>query len=49
VARFISVSRSQEPLAVTVMAVRQADVTENIPVVNSLAAKEEVQVYPRFL
>jgi RND family efflux transporter MFP subunit len=33
-------------MPVTVVAAKEADVTEKIPVVGSLAAREEVQVYP---
>ncbi|MET0357885.1 MAG: efflux RND transporter periplasmic adaptor subunit [Pararhizobium sp.] len=40
-----SVSRAQEQMPVTVVVARQAEVAEKIPVVGSLAAKEEVEVH----
>lgn len=43
---FASVSQSAEQLPVTVVIAREEAVTETIPVVGSLAAREEVQVYP---
>ena len=43
---FASASRSAEQLPVTVVIAREEAVAEIIPVVGSLAAREEVQVYP---
>lgn len=43
---FASASQSAEQLPVTVVIAREEAVTETIPVVGSLAAREEVQVYP---
>jgi RND family efflux transporter MFP subunit len=42
----LSASRAQEQMPVTVVVARQAMVTEKIPVVGSLAAREAIQVHP---
>ena len=39
-------ARGEDGLAITVVVARQAEVTERIPVVGTLAAREEVQVQP---
>lgn len=43
---FLSPSHAQDRMPVTVVVARQSAVTEWVPVVGSLAAKEEIQVYP---
>lgn len=43
---FLSAAQAQEQMPVTVVVARQTDVTERVPVIGSLAAREEVQVYP---
>ncbi|MEB2847193.1 efflux RND transporter periplasmic adaptor subunit [Rhizobiales bacterium RZME27] len=41
-----SISRAEEPMPVSVIVAQKAALTETIPVVGSLAAREEVQVHP---
>lgn len=43
---FLSASQAESQMAVTVVVARQGEVTEKIPVVGSLIAREEVDVYP---
>ncbi len=46
---FVSASGAQDEMPVTVVVARQSAVTERLPVVGSLAAREEVQVNPLVL
>jgi|UPI00069979DA HlyD family secretion protein len=43
---FVTVTQAQDQMPVTVVVARETGVTERVPVVGSLTAKEEIHVYP---